>query len=163
MSAPLTNGQKAYLAQLATRAFNFECAKAHGRGETPDTSSATRETFRHQEVIKACGKNGLRCCSQDDYKLIEAHFLELLGQHAQAFNAQVRAATEDKRLVEYKIVQACKEFGFAMSYADKICRAQNKGAGLQDVSEKTLWTVFYTIRNRGLKRQRERSADFQSA
>lgn len=153
MSAPLANNQKAYLAQLATRAFNMECAKARGRGETVDCGRETMDTWRHAEVAKATGKAGLKCCSQSDYKAVEAHFLEMLGHHARAFNAQVRSATEDRRVIEYKITEACREFNFAISYADKICRAQNKGLGLEDVDEKHLWQIFYTIRNRGRKKQ----------
>lgn len=157
MSAPLSNKQKAWLSQLSVRAFNRLGALARGRQEyfyddLPE--SVAQEKFRHAEVAKACGKLGLRCCSQDDYKLVEAHFQELLGHHGQAFNAQVKAATETRRVVEHKIVEACREFGFALSYANKICTAQNHGATLEEVDEKKLWHIFYTIRNRGLKRGR---------
>lgn len=160
MSAPLANGQKAYLAQLATRAFNRAAALARGRGEVaaPPANgeiipiSRQIETWRHEQVALATGKAGLRCCSQDDYKRIEAHFLELLGDHGKAFKAHVRAETEERRVIEWKIVAACQEFGFNLSYADKICRAQNRGAGLDDVDEKKLWNIFFTIRNRGRKR-----------
>lgn len=153
MSAPLTNGQKAHLAQLATRAFNLESAKARGRGETVDCGRETVDAWRHAEVAKATGKQGLRCCDQSDYKTVEAHFLDILGQTARAFKAHIRAATEDRRVIEYKITEACQEFGFAISYADKICRAQNKGLGLEEVDEKHLWQIFYTLRTRGRKKQ----------
>jgi hypothetical protein len=158
MSAPLTNVQKRTLAQLARRASGLLAAKARGRGEE---WILTDEEFRHQEVIKAVSKAGLRCCTQNDYSAVKAHFLELLGQHGAAFNAQVRAATEERRTIEYKIVQSCKEFGFHLSYADKICRAQNHGAGLDEVDGKKLWNIFFTIRNRGRKRESMRNAGTQ--
>lgn len=164
MSAALSNGQKAYLAQLSDRAFNRLGAMARGRGETfyeGPHEATQRELFRHAEVAKACGKRGLRCCSQEDYKAVEAHFLELLGEHGRAFNAQVRAATEQRRLIEYKITEACREFGFNITYADAICRSQNHGKGIEEIdgsSEaglKCLWRVFYTVRSRGLAKQKK--------
>lgn len=152
MSAPLTNVQKRTLAQLARRAGGLLAAQARGRGAEPDWK--TEEEFRHREVIKATGKAGLRCCTQSDYSAVKGHFLELLGHHAAAFNAQVRSATEERRQIEWKITQACKEFGFHLSYADKICRAQNKGAGLDTVDDKKLWNIFFTLRNRGRSKTR---------
>lgn len=157
MSAPLSNKQKAWLSQLSARAFNRQGALARGRQEyffddLPD--AVAQEKFRHAEVAKATGKLGLRCCSQDDYKAVEGHFQELLGNHGAAFKSQVKAATETRRLVEYKITQACEEFGFALSYANKICTVQNHGATLEEVDEKKLWQIFYTIRNRGLARKK---------
>ncbi|GEM_PF-2502272 len=162
MSAPLTKGQKRYLSQLSARACNRQAALARGRGEVFAEGkyaglavSAAEAQYRHDEVARACGKAGLRCCSQDDYKLVEGHFLELLGHSGAALNAQVRALTETRRVIEYKITEACREFGFALSYANKICCSQNHGNGLDAVDEKHLWQVFYTVRNRGLARRRK--------
>lgn len=158
MSAPLTKGQKRYLSQLADRAFNRAAALARGAGEAVPTDnephSVAAAKYRHEQVAKACGKLGLRCADQHDYKLIEGHFLELLGQHGAAFNAQLKAHTETRRQVEHKITAACAEFGFSLSYAHKICCAQNKGRGLEEVEEKQLWQIFFTIRNRGLARRK---------
>jgi len=145
MSAPLSKNQKRYLSELSRRAWS----KAG-----PELDGISEADFRHQEVAAACGKLGLRCADQNDYKLIEGHLLEKLGRHGAAFNAQVRAATEPRRLVEHKILQACQEFGFGLGYADAICRAQNHGAGLDNVEEKRLWFVFITIRNRGNGRKK---------
>jgi hypothetical protein len=159
MSAPLSNKQKSYLSQLSDRAFNRAAAVARGRGESPADDKDARDQYRHEEVTKACGKLGLRCCSQDDYKRVEAHFLNLLGEVGKAFNAHVDAETEPRRVVEAKIVGACEEFGFHLSYAEAICRSQNHGQGLCDVPVNRLWNIFYTVRNRGLgRRKKERMA-----
>lgn len=158
MAAPLTNGQKRYLSQLSDRAFNRAAAIARGEGQSPDISTRARAQYRHDQVVAACGKIGLRCCSQDDYKLVEAHFLALVGEHGRAFNSFVRATTESRRVAEHKIIEACNEFGFKLSYADSICRQQNNGLGLDDVTEKKLWQIFYTVRNRGLSRKRKEVA-----
>ena len=159
MSAPLTKGQKAYVAQLAKRAFNLTVAKARGSGNTFDDSDRPtdpllrdEEAWRHAEVALACGKLGLRCCSQDDYRIVEGHFLELLGQHGAAFNAQVHAATEKKRVAQFKVMEACERFGLTIGYAAHIAKQQNNGAALEDLSERALWNLVYTINNRGRKK-----------
>lgn len=159
MSAPLSHNQKRYLSQLSDRVFNQAAARARGRGETPAEDTKTRAEFRHQEVIKAAGKVGLRCCSQDDYKRVEAHFLALLGETGKAFNAHMRAETEPRRVAEAKVIEACERFGFRLAYAEAICRNQNHGAGLNDVPANRLWNIVYTINNRGRARLRkERTA-----
>lgn len=149
MSAKLSNVQKRILSGLSRQAWQ----KAG-----PELDGISEEDFRHQEVIKACGKIGLRCCDQNDYKLVEGHFLELLGHHGAAFNANLRAATETRRLVVHKITTACQEFGLQLAYANTICRNQNHGRGLDEVEEKALWRIFYTIRNRGLARKKKPAA-----
>lgn len=151
MSAPLTKDQKRYLSQLARRALNIVRALARGRGETFDVKE---EDWRHEEVIAACGKHGLRCCSQDDYAAVKAHFLDKLGQHGDAFNAQVRAATEKRRQAEAVLVRECEKAGFKLAYADAICRTQNK-CGLFDATEKQLWHLIYTVRNRAAAKRRQ--------
>lgn len=153
MGAPLTNGQKAYLAQLASRARNFRAAVARGQGTPIDGRS--EEAFRHEEVAAACGKLGLRCASQDDYAAIKGHFLELLGQHQRAFEAEVRSATESRRQAEAVLVRECEAFGLHLAYAEAICQRQFR-CGLWDASEKQIWCLVYTVRNRGRKKREER-------
>jgi hypothetical protein len=143
MPAPLTTNQKRYLAQLSRRAWR----------QSPDADAEDEVTFRHNQTALATGKLGLRCCGQDDYKRVEAHFLHLLGQDGEAFNALIRAHTEPRRQAEYKLKQACQEFNFPLSYADAICRRQNRGLGIDDVGATNLWHLVFTIRNRGRRKQ----------
>lgn len=144
MSA-LSNGQKAYLSQLSDRAFNRLAALAHGRGEELDSSTAARAKFRHEQVAEACGKLGLRCCSQDDYKTVEAHFLHLLGEDGRAMKALVRGEGNPRRVVEWKITKALEALGRPISYADGICRRMYHGTALMDASDKQLWKLFYAL------------------
>jgi hypothetical protein len=168
MSAPLNKKQKAYLSQLARRAFNLEVARARGAGEVLaanhqaegeplDALLRDEAHYRHAHVAFACGKLGLRCCSQDDYRAIEAHFLNILGEVKKAFNSFVLSATEKTRVAKYMVVQACKEFDFQIGYAEHICREQNNGASLDDVDPKTLWRIIFTIRTRGAARNRKKA------
>jgi hypothetical protein len=150
MSAPLTIPQKSYLSQLARRSFARDCALARGRGETPDTSSLAADKFRHEHVTAASGKNGLRCCSQDDYGAVKAHFLDLLGETGHAMNALVHQQGNARRVAEYKLVQACQDTGLSITYAAKICATQFK-CSLDDATAKQLWCLMFTIQNRGRK------------
>ncbi len=151
MSAALTNRQKVHLARLAWRAQNRVEALARGRGE--EVAEVGAEEWRHAEVVKACGKKGLRCCGQGDYKAVEAHFLELLGEHGAAFAAEVRAATEDRRQAEAVLVRECAKAGVKLAYAEAICQRQFR-LGLYDASERQIWCLVYTVRNRAAARRR---------
>jgi hypothetical protein len=159
MSAPLSHKQKRYLSQLSDRAFARSADIPVGPNHADKNVSATdqRTLYRHTQVALACGKAGLRCCSQDDYKLVEAHFLALLGETVKAFNAGVRAATEPRRQAEAVLVRECERFGLRLSYAAAICRSVFK-CSLEDASPNQLFKVMYTIRNRGHARQQKAAA-----
>ena len=148
MAAPLTNDQKRILSPLARRAFNRELALARGRGEK--LADLNEQKLRHEHVARACGKLGLRCCTQDDYGAVKAHFLDLLGEHAQAFRAVHHGEGNARRVAEYKLVQACEGAGLTLAYAAKICANQFKCA-LEDATEKQLWCLMFTVQNRGRK------------
>jgi hypothetical protein len=150
MSAPLANSQQRHLSQLARRALNLVRSLALGRGEQFEVDE---DTWRREEVIAACGKHGLRCCSQDDYKLVEAHFLDRLGAHGAAFTAQLRAATEKRRQAEAVLCREIKLAGLHLNYANSICQRQYR-CTIFDATEKQLWTLIYTIRNRAAAKRR---------
>jgi hypothetical protein len=150
MSAPLSKIQKRYLCQIARRALNQVRALARVRGEAFDVKE---EDWRHEEVIVACGKHGLRCCSQDDYKTVEAHFLDRLGAHGAAFNAQVRAATEKRRQAEAVLVRELEKAGLHLNYANAICQRQYR-CTIFDATERQLWNLVYTVRNRAATQRR---------
>ena len=150
MSAPLSNLQKRDLSKLASRAFARECAIARGRGETPDSTTKATDAFRHGQVALATGKNGLRCCSQDDYKIVEAHFLNLLGETGRAMNALAQHQSNTRRVAEYKLTQACREAGVNIGYAAAICQRVFKCC-LDDASAEVIWKVMFTVKNRARK------------
>jgi hypothetical protein len=154
MSAPLTNDQKRRLSQLARRAFNRAAALARGRGEAPP---ADADAWRREHVLAATGKLGLRCCGQSDYKLIEAHLLEVLGEHGRAFNAHVAALTNSHRQAEAVLmreIELCADvIPGALAYVTAICARQFKCSPL-DASEKQLWNLIFTLRTRAAARRK---------
>ena len=140
MAAPLTNKQKMILAKLAADAFRLHPTNEDKPGET-------LEDFRRRHVSLACGKDGLRCFSQDDYGHVKAHFQDMLGQSGKALKTLVHSAGNARRIVEWKILRALDEAGFQIGYAAKICRAQFR-CDLDEATERQLWCLFFTITNR---------------
>jgi hypothetical protein len=168
MPAALSRKQKAYLAQLARQAFEHLRVQARARGEVfpadhamhgepTDPALWCAETFRHDEVAKACHKKGLRCCSQDDYGAVKGHFLALLGREGQAMKAMVRGADNPKRTAEIKLIEALQRGGFNNGYAEAICRRQFK-CSVADATAAQIWKLVYTIRNRGTEKLKEAKA-----
>jgi uncharacterized protein YifE (UPF0438 family) len=141
MSAPLSNRQKFYLSSLARRAW----AKLG-----PELDGMDEDDFRHDQVARACGKLGLRCCSQDDYRLVEAHLLDRRGESGRAMKSLVQGQSNPRRIAEYKLHQACRDAGVDIAYADRICRAMFKCA-VADATADQLWKLTFTVKNRGRK------------
>lgn len=155
MSAPLSHTQKRYLSQLSDKAFARASAEADGQYFYDDLpATKAREQYRHDQVVQACGKIGLRCCSQDDYKLVEAHFLHLVGEDGKALNAHVQAATEPVRVAQSVLRRELAAARLDWAYAEKICRQQNQGQPISQVAERRVWNLVYTVRNRGNARKR---------
>jgi hypothetical protein len=139
MGAALSNGQKRYLAQLARRAWERD-AEADGLDEAG---------FRHEQVARAVGRLGLRCCSQDHYGAVKAHFLNLLGQPGRALEADLRGRPElnERRIILWKIKERCREYGIGIGVAEGICRQMTRGRSLEEADEtRTLWNVFFKLR-----------------
>lgn len=148
MSAPLSNKQKFILADLARQAW-ARCG--------PQDDGIEEDAFRHREVIKAVGKPGLTACSQSDYKIVQAHFLQLLGRDGEAFNSLVRHETNDRRVVASKLITACRAACVRLSYAEAICQSRYK-CSLDDATVPQLWKIKFTIDARGRARRKSSSS-----
>lgn len=147
MSAPLTKGQKRYLAQLSDRAFRLLGARARGAGQDwPEDNSANRAAFRHQHVIQASAKHGLRCCGQADYAAVKAHFLSLLGEDGAAMNALVRGGDNARRQKEWLIQRELTRLGRTLPYAAGICRRMFHGLSILEASPDQLQKVVSALR-----------------
>ena len=143
MSAALTNRQKRYLAQLARRALAAASGAVAKCGCPVDNATA----WRHCQVIKATGRHGLRCCTQDDYGPLKAHFLNLLGEPGQALRADLRQLTNPMRVILWKIRRRCQDYGIGLDKAEGICRQMTHGLSLHQVeTEATLWNIYFKLR-----------------
>ncbi len=144
----LSHKQKAELSILAAEAYNRILAADLPPGKSPSVALAKEglslEKFRHQEVAQACGKWGLTCASSTDYNAIKAHFLHLLGRDDRAFHHHQRAATEPRRIAEWKIMQLLQQHKKHITYAETACRRTYK-CTLGEADEKTLWKLYYNL------------------
>lgn len=143
----LTNRQKFILSDLARQAH----ARALAASGLPADDFMDEKDFRHEEVARACGKLGLRCCTQMDYAAVEAHFLALLGREAEAQQARLRAGTEARRQAAAVLERELARFGFHRGYAEAIARSKFKRQ-ISECSEKQTWVLVYDIRRNGAAR-----------
>lgn len=134
----LDKGQKARLAILARQAFD--------RLGAEDRASQTPDQYRRAQVAVACGKAGLRLCSQIDYRRVEGHFLNLINETGKALNALMRAETEERRQWYWKIIMRTKQYGITKEKADGICRQMTRGKySLDDADLRTLRNVYFKL------------------
>jgi hypothetical protein len=138
MPAPLTNAQKRYLSQLARAAWQRAGADADGLNEAE---------WRRSEVVRACGKFGLRCCGQDDYGVVKGHFLAALGRDGAALRAMVQGDPEANRKRQ-ALWCLRRELGARpMAYAEGILRNMSRGEfTLVTATSVWVWRVVVALR-----------------
>jgi hypothetical protein len=94
------------------------------------------------------GVQSLRLCtSEGHYLRLMAHFADLAGDGDSALRLLLRHGEEPRITAYFKLRQALAERGLDEGYAAVICRRQYKRE-LGHASEKQLWNLFYTVRNR---------------
>lgn len=149
MNNPLSNQQKGDIAKLARQAYDAWEQRDEFELANPTLSrTACFEAWRHVEQGKAVGVQSLRLCtSEKHYLRLMAHFAKLLGESARALLLLLRHGEEPRIRAYFKLRQALAERGLAEDYAAAICRRQYKRP-LGEASEKQLWNLFYTVRNR---------------
>lgn len=148
----LSLAQKKALAQVARRAFSRQRALALGRGAAWEHKD---DEWRQAEVMRAVGKAGLRCCGNDDYEAVMAHFLDLAGDSGKALDWAMRDATKDRRQAEAVLVKTMAEAGLTPAYVERICLAQNKCQVADLPDPKAIWRLVYTVKNRGVSKRRK--------
>lgn len=131
---PLSKEQRQGLARLARRAWaNF------GGGQPFDA-------WRHDQCRRAVGRR-ISEATQPDFLPLRAHFLNLAGNPAAAFETLMRAESEPRRVAMHKLQRECAARDLPLAYPESICRRQYR-CGLEDASPKQLWTLVFTVRNR---------------
>jgi hypothetical protein len=153
-SAPLNREQKRELSQLYRRAY-----KRAGAG----VDGLTIDDWRRSEVARATGKLGLRCCTQSDSCACQAHVWELLGEPGRALYWLQRGQGEGQRQAMAVLERTCRECGLPLSYPAAVCRRQNRGLELAHASERQLWSLIYTVRNRAYARRKRADSSAKSS
>lgn len=145
----LTNDQKRKICMIARAAYDHWEGRTEFEATNFDISKTARfEAWRRYEQGKAVGRQSLSdCVSELHYLPLLAHFAAIAGEGAVALRALLRHAEEGRIQVYFKLREALAERGLEEGYASAICSRQFKCA-LGDASEKQLWNLFFTVRNR---------------
>ena len=143
----LSREQKGKLCILARQAFDA----IYGRA--PE-NTAELDEFRHCQVALAVNKPGLRACVNDDYRPLQAWFLDLAGKQGAARNAELAQAAEPRKLALYKLTEALTERKLPLAYVVPICRKKYK-CELHEATAKQLWKLFFDVRRGGQRKARQ--------
>jgi len=155
-NGPLDNADKAALCIKAREAFE------HVHGRQP-TSQAELDAWRHEEQYRATGHTSLLSATKKDFCVIMAHWLDLLGQPAEALNWMLRALTEAHRLAMWKLKRVCAEKNFRMEYVSTVARRIWK-VGIEDLTPKQLWGLKFEMEKRpAMPPVAEQMAKYQAA
>lgn len=147
VAAPLSSQQKQRLAILSREAYAKQPGLVRGlEGKQGPSPVLKFDRWRHAQAIKAVGRR-ISEATQGDYLPLKAHFLDLAGKPVAAMQAHMRRETEPQRVALHKLTRECAAKGLDLSYAAAICRRQFRCA-LEEASEKQLWCLFFTVRNR---------------
>lgn len=139
VARPLSNRQKWLLSDLAEAVYDFLRKQGELKGED-------LKSYRRRIAEKACGKR-ISLASHGDYKLIQAALLTERGRLAEARGALVQAAATPAAIAMNAIMKLCRDTGTPTQHAHTLAARFYKGAELTALTDKQLWTVFYTIRN----------------
>lgn len=120
------------------------------------------EAWRHVEQGKTVGIQSLCECTQAHYARVLAHFQSLAGHAASALRTIARDDDNDRRIALFKLREALSAAGLPESYAAAVCRRQYC-CELAAASDKQLWRLVYTIRNRAQSKRRHVAATQTSA
>ena len=130
---------------LATKAFHAQRAPGADQAKQAEIN-----TWRHAQVFHATdgAAAGLTACTQDHYGTVKARLLHLLARDGEALKADLHGRPEvnDRRVVTWKIIRRCQEYGISIAKADGICRRMTHGRSLDEVQEpRTLWNIFFKL------------------
>jgi len=166
--APLSKDQKKNVVMAASEAWAMEC-RPHYDGDAFEardplalSPGEALELWRHEEQRNACGKKHLTACTQRDYALLMAHFAHLCERDNVANAWAERAATNGHRQAMAMLLRTCEQARGAIDrptdYALAIARRQYKVTSLEDCTDRQLWSLTYTLRNRASARRGTRRA-----
>ena len=105
------------------------------------------DTWRHAQVLEACGKAGLRLAGNSDYNAIAARFESLAGEDGRALNRLMAAETEHRRQLETVLVRTLAAGGFGNTYAETIARSRF-GRSVMDLDDGQLRQLVMTVKAR---------------
>ena len=151
--APLTGEQRQKLARLARSAYD----RLRRRAPASAAPLPDFDTWRHAQVRLCVERGGVTECRQEDYDVVKAHFLRVLGQAEMAERMQARAECEPRRQALGKLHRECEAAADVidrpLEYVASIAKSRFKTRILDDLSEKQLWSLVFDIRRNAQRRR----------
>lgn len=158
----LSNEQKKQLCMLAAEAWRTypeREALLAANSALPEHAVATGWRRAEQAVALEDGRDSLTEATQADFAAIMAHWWARLAEwdslparaaerRRQASYWQARALGDGARRARWILDRELAEAGLPRSYAEAICKSQNRCA-VAEASERQVWRLIFTIRNRG--------------
>lgn len=152
--APLTVLQKKQLCMLARAVF----AQQQRAGVAPASGPGVFDRWRYEQNFKSCHKEHLRACTQADWPLLRAHYLRIQGRRQEARTLETRAATNDVRVAQFKLNQACEEardvIGDPRAYVGHICVTRYQ-RNLSELTARQLWVLIFDLRRNAAARRKK--------
>lgn len=154
-NAPFSFEQCRRIVILARRTFG----RLSEKGAIP--AGCGFDAWRHDQVMAAVSRSGLRACLNQDFQPLKAHFLELLGCEPAAEAARFRAATDPRRqalaALEREMGDAADVIERPREYVAAIARCRFKGQPLEELTARQVWGLVFDIR-RNAQRRRAKGA-----
>jgi hypothetical protein len=148
--APLAPWQRQRLmARYIVPAWNLRRAQG--------LTSEPLDAWRREEQFKACGKESLRDCTQQDWNLLCAHFLRMQGRVEKASTHEVKARTGNLAVARHKLEEAMTYAKDVIErpqdYIETISNCKFKTRDLDALSERQIWTLVFDLRRAAQKRR----------
>jgi hypothetical protein len=150
----LTRDQRQALAILARQAF-----QTLTRHHAVDQDF---QTWRHAESIRACGLRITEARNRD-FLALKTHFLNLAGRSGEAFNAALKSQTEAHGWALATLMRECTAAGVSLDYPRAIARDKYKTTHLDELGDKQLWHLIFSVRRRGQKNRAQKTGGQSAA
>lgn len=152
---PLTDRQKGYL--MANYVL-----PAYMKAKAAGLAGADFDEWRREEVFKACGKPGLTKAWNNDFNLIEAHFLRVMGRDAAAAEKMERHTKESWRQAAHVLQAEMERCGDVIErpadYCREIARDKFKRTDSRDLTGEQLWYIVFDLRRAAQARRGKATA-----
>lgn len=145
---PFSNDQKAEISRLARNAWLL--LKQNG------ATDETEKEYRQRESIAAVGRRVSEALN-GDFEDLASHFLKNAGKIGPAFDAAMKAESNDARQARFKIKKLLTKHSLTEAYAAAIMQDKYKTT-LDGASAKQLWSIYYDCQ-RGMKSRQGKTAD----
>lgn len=161
LDAAVAGSEQAGLTKLQRRRLVGRLIRpAYERRRAAGLAGDDFDDWRHEEQFKACHKQFLRSCVQEDWPRLMAHFLRILGRVDEARRYERRSAVGNIGVARYHLRQALEAAGDVIerpdAYAAAIARSRYKTGNLNELTARQIWGLVFDLRRSAARRRKTR-------